>query len=238
MILKDWLALQTLTQVRVPDAQWGQKNLEFEAEKGLLQGYRRRMSGSLAKKPPAAQEVSAKHFLKGRWGRGDCRVCDQLVYNSPIGWWWSGGVVSLGLTLSVLRLQEAWGCVFLSSSYICQLLGGEGVHICKITHEMCIRYYQCDLHIRYFREELKQRAWGKPVPGSYTNSGCAFLQQRNGGQKASHTSKQAPYPCWRELSVHSEMFLWTWERGPGLIPKSDTAASLQLNLKDNFFFFP
>ena len=62
MILKDWLALQTLTQVRVPHAQWGQKNLEFEAEKGLLQGYRRRMSGSRAKKPPAAQEVSAKRF--------------------------------------------------------------------------------------------------------------------------------------------------------------------------------
>ena len=95
-------------------------------------------------KDQSSQWVSAKHF----WRPGEVghpRVCDQLVYSSLIRWWWSGGVVSQGFTLSVLRLQEAWGCMPLVKSYICHLVGWEGAHICKIPQEMCIRYYQHDL---------------------------------------------------------------------------------------------
>ena len=40
-------------------------------------------------------------------------------------------------------------------------VGGRGCHVCK-TQEMCIKY--CHLSNRYFREELKQRVWGRPVP--------------------------------------------------------------------------
>lgn len=32
----------------------------------------------------------------------------------------------------------------------------------KTTQEMCIKF--CSLFNRYFREELKQRIWGKPHP--------------------------------------------------------------------------
>ena len=50
-----------------------------------------------------------------------CRMCDGLVCNSladgeAAGWCYrlTGiRVLSLYLTLSVLRLQEAWGCVLL-----------------------------------------------------------------------------------------------------------------------------
>ena len=42
-----------------------------------------------------------------------CRVHDQLVHNSLISWWWGRRVMSQELTLSILRLQEAWGYVLM-----------------------------------------------------------------------------------------------------------------------------
>ena len=48
--------------------------------------------------------------------------------------------MSQGLILSVLRLQEAWGlCAYGHQAVNIFLLVG-GLHICKTTQEMCIRY--------------------------------------------------------------------------------------------------
>ena len=52
----------------------------------------------------------SKAFLNGRGGvGGGSQDSDQGVQSSLIGWWWGNRVGSWGLTLSDLRLQEAWG---------------------------------------------------------------------------------------------------------------------------------
>ena len=48
-------------------------------------------------------------IFKGQVGGGGSQDSDQCVHSSLIGWWWGNRVGSWGLTLSVFRLQEAWG---------------------------------------------------------------------------------------------------------------------------------
>lgn len=51
-------------------------------------------------------------------------------------------MVSLGLTLSGLRLQEAWGSVlrFIKTLTTSMGLGAGVVPICKTAGEMCLKY--------------------------------------------------------------------------------------------------
>ena len=61
---------------------------------------------------PSTLKGFGKALLKARWRRGICRVCDQNCAQFS-DWWWDSRVGSQGLKLSVIRLQEAWGCVLL-----------------------------------------------------------------------------------------------------------------------------
>ena len=51
-------------------------------------------------------------------------------------------MVSLGLTLSGLRLQEAWGSVLRFIKMLTTSMGlrDRVVHICKTAGEMCLKY--------------------------------------------------------------------------------------------------
>ena len=89
-------------------------------------------------------------ILKGKVRERSCGGCDQLVYNSLIGWWWGNRVVSQGLTLWILRLQLDWG------------LCAHGYHVVNFFHlvgalvsvKQLRNVYQI-LSSIYFREELK-----------------------------------------------------------------------------------
>ena len=52
---------------------------------------------------------------KGKVREGSRRVCDQLVHNSLIGWWWGNKAVSQGLNMINPRRHEA-ACSWSSSS--------------------------------------------------------------------------------------------------------------------------
>ena len=105
---------QVLMQAPVPNTQWGQTNGndEFGAEADLLKGPTRKYM---------AHALKTLQFPAGLWQNtfksqvrdGGWRVYDQLVHNSLIDWWWENQVVSQGLTLSVLSLQEAWDYVLI-----------------------------------------------------------------------------------------------------------------------------
>ena len=89
------------------------------------------MGGSCPKKPWDSQGFQESIF-KSQVKEDSHRVCDQSLYNSPIGWWWGNRAVSQELTLSFLRIQEAWAY---------ELMVIREVHICKAIQEVCIRYY-------------------------------------------------------------------------------------------------
>lgn len=72
-----------------------------------------------------------------------------------------GGVTEVNMIN--LSVQEAWEHVLMVIRELFHLEGGGGFHICKTTQEICIKYFH-SLLSRYFREELKQRIWGTPVP--------------------------------------------------------------------------
>ena len=78
--------------------------LAFAAEKGLLQGH--------DLKSPMLPKVFLQGIFKSRVWEGDHKVGGQLVHSSVISWWWWNRVVWERLTLSVLRLQEAWGYIY------------------------------------------------------------------------------------------------------------------------------
>ena len=78
-------------------------------------------------------------IFKSQVREGDCRVCDQILHNSMIVWWSGNRVVSQGFTLSVLRLQEAWGYVLMVIKLLTSSIWW-GVHIWKTTQEICIKY--------------------------------------------------------------------------------------------------
>ena len=54
-------------------------------------------------------ELPNEFQQKARKGRKCPRVCDQLMHNSLIGWWWGSRVMSKGLTFSILRHQQVLG---------------------------------------------------------------------------------------------------------------------------------
>jgi len=62
-------------------------------------------------------------IFKDKVREGRPRVCDQLVHNSLIGWWWGGHVVSQGVTLLTLRL-----CSCSSGSSFLPLHGGFNIY--------------------------------------------------------------------------------------------------------------
>ena len=98
------------------------------------------------------------------------RVCDQLVHNSPIGWWWGSRAVSQALTLSVLGLQEAWGYLLLVVNIFYLL---ERLFFFFFLH---LQNNSGNVHqlllSRYFREELKQRIWGRACPRKAPMGSC------------------------------------------------------------------
>ena len=69
--------------------------------------------------------------------------------------------VSQGLTLSVLRLQEAWRYVLMVVKWLTSSIcwgGGVFYHLqnkSRNVHQILLS--------RYFREELKQRIWGRTL---------------------------------------------------------------------------
>ena len=84
----------------------------FGAE-SFIAGSCKVRGGSCSNSPELPKEFH-QSILKGQireWGVR--RVCNQLVHNSLIGWWWGNRVVSQRLTLSFLRLQGSWGYVLL-----------------------------------------------------------------------------------------------------------------------------
>lgn len=60
-------------------------------------------------KSPELSEGFGKVLVTARWGRGVTDSGIHLCTSLP-GWWGSGRVVSQGLTLSVLMLQESLQC--------------------------------------------------------------------------------------------------------------------------------
>ena len=88
-------------------------------------------------------------IFKGQVREGSCRVCDQLLHNSLIDWWWGSRAVSQGLTL-IRWLQSVWGpCA-------------HGHHVINFFHLVGalvsvkqFRKVRQILLSMYFREELK-----------------------------------------------------------------------------------
>ena len=121
---------------------------------GVLQSMgSQRVGRDWATKPPSScKEMPWKDLsllkgfqqsiFKGGWG-GSHKVCDQCGHSSLIGRQWGSRVVSLGLTRSVLRHQEAWGYDLMAQVVLPFVGGGGGggFHICKITQKICIKYY-------------------------------------------------------------------------------------------------
>lgn len=68
------------------------------------------------------------------------------------------------------------------------------------------------------------------------NSDYPFLQQKGGGQNGSHTSERAAFPGWRKR-VSTHRFSLCLGEVPGIAPVFAAAASVQISLKDNFFWF-
>ena len=68
-----------------------------------------------------------------------CRIHDQLVHNSLIGWWWGRKVMSQGLTLSILRLQEAWGYVLMLIKWLTSSIWW-GIFTFAKQLKICIKY--------------------------------------------------------------------------------------------------
>ena len=130
------------------------KPREFGAEKDLLQGNARRWAAH-AFKNPELPEGFQQSIFKSQVLEWCCRVCNQLVHNSLIGWWWGNRAVSQGFTWSVLGLQEAWGYVL---TVIKQLTSSVWWGV--FTSAKQLRKCASNTVTRSFREELKQRVRG------------------------------------------------------------------------------
>ena len=79
--------------VHVPNTLWGATS-EYGAEKGLLQDHARRKWAHVLPKPQTLEGFQQSSF-KNQEREGGCKVCDQLVYDSLIGWWWGKRVVNI-----------------------------------------------------------------------------------------------------------------------------------------------
>ena len=96
-------------QVPVSDTQWGQINWEmgFGVEKGLLE-HRVRTPNN-----PRLPERFQQSICRGQVG-GCCRVCDQLMYSSLIGWSWGHRALSFlqfsSVAQSCLTLHDPMNC--------------------------------------------------------------------------------------------------------------------------------
>ena len=80
-------------QVHVPNMLWSATS-EYGAEKGLLQDHARRKWAHVLPKPQTLEGFQQSSF-KNQEREGGRRVCDQLVYDSLIGWWWGKRVVNI-----------------------------------------------------------------------------------------------------------------------------------------------
>ena len=69
------------------------KTSEVCTEQGLLQGHTR-MCDSCPPKPQTPWRVSARPF-QGQVREGGSRVCDQLLHDSLIGWFWDNRAVNI-----------------------------------------------------------------------------------------------------------------------------------------------
>ena len=108
-------------------------------------------------KPQATSHPQA--LLKARWwwwGEGSCRVCDQLVHSS-LRVRESGGVT--GSIFISLSLQEAWCWVLMVIKWLNLPLGRGFSHLQNNSGNV-----PWILLSQSFREELKQKMWGKSCP--------------------------------------------------------------------------
>ena len=99
------------------------------------------------------------------WGR-EVTGSVSLLCASLTGWWGGSRLVSQGLTLSVLKLQESRCHVLLIIEYLASSMywsvhwrGGGLLYLQSNSGNV-----HQTLLSRYFRKVLKQRIWGK-VPG-------------------------------------------------------------------------
>ena len=89
------------------------ETLKFGAGKGLLKSHARRWFAYLPNPQPCTLWKFSASIFEGQVREGFCRVCGQLLPISLIGGRWGNRMVSRGLTLSVLRIWEAWGYVLM-----------------------------------------------------------------------------------------------------------------------------
>ena len=133
---------------------------------------RRRVAHAL--KWPELPEGFWKNTFKGQVKKGEgCWVYGQLLHNSLTGWWWGSRAVSPGLTVSILRLQEACGYAH----------GHQVANIFPLLERgSCYKNNPGNVHqillSRYFREEPKQMIWRKACPSLPTKVpwGTSWLQ--------------------------------------------------------------
>ena len=100
--------LVLLMQVSVPVAQWGQADFGVWSREMFIERPGKEMGGSCPKNPELHDGL--------RQGTFKSQVREQSLWSACAqfsGWWTGTRVVSQGLTLSVLRLQETWGCVLM-----------------------------------------------------------------------------------------------------------------------------
>ena len=81
-------------------------------------------------------------------------------------------MVSLGLTLSSLRLQEAWDSVL---RFIKTLITSIGLGAREVQNSW--RNVPQMLLPRHFREELQQRMWGKICPQKGPIGSCLVTRE-------------------------------------------------------------
>ena len=91
--------LQNQTWVRSPPravkpTYWHQVVVKESAM--FISGRQTRSPGQLALKTPELLHGFQERIFKGQVREGSHRVCDQLLHNSLIGWWWGNRVRSQG----------------------------------------------------------------------------------------------------------------------------------------------
>ena len=136
----------------MPDAQWGQtETLEFEAEKGLLQGHERRMGGWCLKKTPNSWKGFSKAFLKTRWG---WEWVSEYVISSCTILWLVDDDQSLGA-------RKIWELCVLNHQVV------NSFHLVVViwkTQEICMRYYHLVTSERSYSRGYGRRVCPQKAP--------------------------------------------------------------------------
>ena len=130
----------------------------FGEEKCLLQGHASRTLG-LYSKSPKCNEGFQQSIFKGQMKEGQPRVCDQLVHNSLIGWWWS-----------ILRYQKV--CHDHQAVNFFHLVV---VFSIWKTQEMCMRCYYPGIS----EKSYSRGYWGGGLSPEGPIGSCSVTQSHN-----------------------------------------------------------